>query len=48
MEEKKLRKIPRFLFDKEGNAYEMIFERHKNGFNLCTFRQDYKDYDMEA
>ena len=44
----KKREIPNFLFDKEGNAYEMIYHNHKDGFNLETYRLDFKDYNMEV
>jgi len=43
--EKKLKKIPNFLYDSEGNIYEMILEKHRDGFNLVTFRLDYKEYE---
>ena len=40
-----MRKIPRFLFDREGNAYEMIKHNHRDGFNLITYRLPYEDYE---
>ena len=40
------RKIPHFLYDKEGNAFQMIFQKRRKGFNLITFLQEDKDYDF--
>jgi len=42
--DKKLKDIPRVLMDSDGNTYEMIIEKHRDGFNLVTFRLNYKDY----
>ena len=39
--------IPRYLKDVEGNMYEVIIEKHRDGFNLVTYRLDYKDYKEE-
>ena len=39
--------IPRYLKDVEGNMYEVIMEKHRDGFNLVTYRLDYKDYKEE-
>jgi len=41
------KKIPRWLWDKEGNAYEMILENHRDGFNLVTYRQTYEDFEED-
>ncbi len=41
------RKIPTFLHDNDGNLYQMIVEHHRDGFNLVTFRLDWKDYEEE-
>jgi len=42
-----LKAIPRYLKDAEGNMYEVIIEKHRDGFNLVTYRLDYKDYKEE-
>ena len=42
-----LKAIPRYLKDAEGNMYEVIMEKHRDGFNLVTYRLDYKDYKEE-
>jgi len=39
------RKIPHRLYDKDGNGYDMILEKHRDGFNLVTYRQDWDDYE---
>ena len=39
----KNRQVPRYLYDKAGNQYEVILERHRDGFNLITYRLNYED-----